>query len=379
MYSPQEFRKHYFDRFDGLVHLASCSISPRSQFIDEAMKTMLSDMTKSDLAWVYFEHKTEQARSLFAEFIGADASQIAILPNATIAAYQVISTLPSSAGMQILCSGDEFPSLSHIWLQQASRGLVTHYVESQVTDDSFVANICAKLGSNTCLVSVPLASYRTGRRYPIEQISDLTSCAQIPMLVDAYQGLGAEKINVRELGCDYLICGSMKYMLGLPGISFLYVKDGIYNTIEPVLTGWQGRKKPFAFDLCLVDFPDDAKRFEIGTPAIPSIYSISAAMTVLLKLDFEQGRKHIQHLIDISIDMLERSGIPIAKIPGTVFSSHVALFAPNVPALDTYLRHHKIITSPRGNMLRLAFHHFNTANEVMQACNLICNYFKTKS
>ncbi|TDB45642.1 aminotransferase [Photorhabdus khanii subsp. guanajuatensis] len=378
MYSPQAFRDNYFSGLHGLVHLASCSISPRSQFLDAAMKTMLGDMAKNELAWVYFEQQTEQARRLFAEFIGADASQIAILPNATIAAYQVISTLVANSGEQILCTEDEFPSLSHVWLQQASRGLVTRCIESQVSDESFVTNTRTMLGSNTCLVSVPLASFRTGRRYPVELITELANQSQVPILVDAYQGLGAEKINVSELNCDYLICGSMKYMLGLPGIAFLYVKDGIRNTVALGLTGWQGRKEPFAFNPSLVDFPDCAKRFETGTPAVPALYAASSALTALLTLDFEQGRLHIQTLVELAIDILEKGDVTIVKVPGTLFSAHIALLVPNVPALDTHLKQHKIITSPRGEMLRLAFHHFNTADEVVQTCRLICAYFKTQ-
>ena len=34
-------------------------------------------------------------------------------------------------------------------------------------------------------------------------------------------------VDVDELSCDYLVAGTCKYLLGLPGVAFLYVRDGV--------------------------------------------------------------------------------------------------------------------------------------------------------
>ena len=47
------------------------------------------------------------------------------------------------------------------------------------------------------------------------------------VFVDAYQAVGVLPVNVDELGCDYLVAGTCKYLLGLPGVAFLYVRDGV--------------------------------------------------------------------------------------------------------------------------------------------------------
>jgi selenocysteine lyase/cysteine desulfurase len=74
------------------------------------------------------------------------------------------------------------------------------------------------------------------------------------------------------LDCDYLISGSLKYMLGLPGMAFLYVRSGLVDAKPPIQTGWFGRVNPFEFNAHLLDYPDHARRFESGTPSIPAAF-----------------------------------------------------------------------------------------------------------
>ena len=44
------------------------------------------------------------------------------------------------------------------------------------------------------------------------------------LFVDAYQTLGTMPIDVRALGVDFLAAGNLKFLMGIPGIAFLYVR-----------------------------------------------------------------------------------------------------------------------------------------------------------
>ncbi|MFD6107806.1 aminotransferase class V-fold PLP-dependent enzyme, partial [Nocardia salmonicida] len=44
------------------------------------------------------------------------------------------------------------------------------------------------------------------------------------VFVDAYQAAGVEPVDVHRLDCDYLVAGTSKYLLGLPGLAFLYAR-----------------------------------------------------------------------------------------------------------------------------------------------------------
>jgi kynureninase len=90
--SVAEFRGH-FPSLEGCAYLATCSLGARSSQVETALLTMLGAMDRFGLAWGQFEEQVSIARSGFASLIGARPEQIAVLPNASVGAYQVASTV----------------------------------------------------------------------------------------------------------------------------------------------------------------------------------------------------------------------------------------------------------------------------------------------
>jgi len=86
--SASAFREH-FPALAQRVHLASCSLGARSVDLDEAMHRMLDDMATGGAPWGLFEEQVFEARQRFARLIGAEADQVAVVPNASVGAYQV--------------------------------------------------------------------------------------------------------------------------------------------------------------------------------------------------------------------------------------------------------------------------------------------------
>ncbi len=80
------------------------------------------------------------------------------------------------------------------------------------------------------------------------RIASIARDAGALSFVDAYQTLGTVPLDVRALGVDFLASGNLKFLMGIPGIAFLYVRPEIVDTLQPTVTGWFGRANPFAFD-----------------------------------------------------------------------------------------------------------------------------------
>ncbi|WP_279583225.1 aminotransferase class V-fold PLP-dependent enzyme [Fodinicola feengrottensis] len=196
--------------------------------------------------------------------------------------------------------------------------------------------------------------------------------------VDAYQGAGVEPIDVRELGCDFLAAGSLKYLLGIPGIAFLYAREGVLDDHEPPATGWFGRRNPFAFNPREIDYPANARRFESGTPAIPAAYGAVAGMRVLSELDQDTVRTHVGKLSQYAHDTLvadgERLGSPAdAALRGP----QVAMLDANPNELAGYLAGRGIVTSPRGELLRIALHYYSAVEDIDVLAAAIREYRRT--
>jgi selenocysteine lyase/cysteine desulfurase len=375
--TPEEFRLR-FPALQDMTYFASCSQGALSDTLTTALLEFQHTLLRYGAPWERWTREVELARQLFARMIHATADEIAVVPSVSAAAYQVASTRDWRSRPRVVTTDVEFPSVAHVWLAQRGNGAEVSYVEDRsgvVYPEDYDALI-----DETCgLVSVPLISYRNGARLPVRSVIEKARDVGALTFVDAYQGAGVEPINVRELGCDFLAAGSLKYMLGIPGIAFLYVRDGLEDSHEPPATGWFGRRDPFAFDPRHIDYPANARRFESGTPSIPSVYGAVAGMRVLGSLEPAAVRDHIAELGQQAHDTLiadgERLWSPAEK---SFRGPQVALMDANPVDPAAYLAGRGIITSPRGELLRIALHYYNTSEDLRTIVAALREYRRIK-
>nr|WP_042178354.1 aminotransferase class V-fold PLP-dependent enzyme [Kibdelosporangium sp. MJ126-NF4]CEL13133.1 Cysteine desulfurase [Kibdelosporangium sp. MJ126-NF4]CTQ98822.1 Cysteine desulfurase (EC 2.8.1.7) [Kibdelosporangium sp. MJ126-NF4] len=356
------------------VHLASCSQGALSGELLTALHELTFSMREHGAPWEAWMAEVDQARRRFAALIGATPDEIAVVHCASDGAYQIASTQDYSKRPVVVTTDMEFPSVGHVWVAQAARGAeVVHVPERGATVDP--DELVAAISERTALVSVPVASYRNGARMPVDAAVARAREVGAKVFMDAYQAAGVLPVDVRELDCDYLVSGALKYMLGLPGVAFLYVRDGVTDDLPPQLTGWFGRVDPFRFDPRTVDYPPQARRFETGTPGIPAVYAANAGMNLLSRVDMKDVGNHVTGLTALASERLLAAGERIwaPASPGE-HGPQVALVDDNPDRLAAYLAERRIATAPRGSVLRLSFHYFTNESDIDTACSAIADY-----
>jgi selenocysteine lyase/cysteine desulfurase len=365
------FRARYFPDLADKAYLASCSLAPPSTAVRGALARMLETMMRPELAWAAFAGIVQEARSRFAALIGAQASQIALLPNATLGAYQVASTTDWSARNGVIYPDCEFPSMAYVWMAQRARGARPAVVASGGEHQGTLDHYASRITAETHLVSVPYVDYLTGKTLPVSQITEMAHAAGARVFVDAYQALGCIPIDVSSMGCDYLIGGCMKYMLGLPGLAFLYVRE-MGREGFPQLTGWFGRRSPMALDGATLDFAESASRYETGTPAIPSVISACSGMELVGSVGVPRIQRHIDRLIEYVSERLIDCGESLLHVPAPgAHGAHVAVNDPHAEDTAASLSERGITASPRGGGLRFSFHYYNDVRDIDRACDAL--------
>jgi selenocysteine lyase/cysteine desulfurase len=363
------------DRFpylDRVTHFVSCSQGAVSVDLERMLDQMRTDLISDPAPWGRWMDLVETLRRRFAGRIGADPSQIALAPNASIAAFQVRSTLPAGVGRTLVTSDHEFPSVGHVWRATEDSTKIRSLSADRVLDaDAWSESIDESVG----LVSAPLVSYANGCRPPVAEIGEAAHAVGAKMFVDAYQGTGVVPFTVDELGCDYLVTGSLKYLLGLPGLAFLYVREPA-ELADPALTGWFGRRNPFAFDAEAVDYPEVATRFETGTPGVPSIYAALGGLDALDTIDPAVGWAHVQELTARTAAELRELGETIDRPDSPdAAGPQVALVDDDVDHLGAWLLDNaRISTAPRGSRLRISFHYYSSHADVDRLVDAIRAY-----
>lgn len=349
--SPAQFRQH-FPALDAAPHFASCSQGALSDHLAHTMQQLTASLMKEQAPWGTWMDKVEEYRARSAFYFGAEADQIAVLNCASEAAFQVVTSLDWAGERNQLVTSDlEFPSIGNVWRAQAQAIEVVNV--RGLSEALFAENWIPLITERTKLVSVPWVSYVNGTRPDVETIIAHAHSVGARVIVDAYQGAGVVPLDVAQIDCDFMMTGNLKYMLGLPGIASLYVHDPRSTEIPAILTGWFGRVNPFAFNADRIDFPDNARRFEVGAHAIPSAYAGVAGLDMLDRVNPHEIWNHVIELRETLAEELTGLGYSLDQPSDPSHRGpQVAIISDDPERLATELARSGIGTSPRGSRLR---------------------------
>src|SRR5439155_1764552 len=106
--------------------------------------------------------------------------------------------------------------------------------------------------------------FTSGAIQDIAAVAEAAHAGGALCLIDAYQSVGQVPVDVHASGVDFLTAGGLKWLLGGPGVVFLYAREDLARRLMPGVAGWFGHRDQFAFDPRRLEFHDDARRFELG-------------------------------------------------------------------------------------------------------------------
>jgi selenocysteine lyase/cysteine desulfurase len=272
----------------------------------------------------------------------------------------------------------EFPSVGQIWVAQERRGARVAWVPTRagVID---VAQYDDAITDDTVLVSAAHAYYLNGCIQDIAAIIRLAHDRGALCFVDAYQACGAVPIDVKASAVDLLASGNLKYLMGVPGSAFLYVRRDIIERFEPTVTGWFGRANPFTFDAKTIDWSKTASRFETGTPPLINAYIARAGMELIGDVGVDRIRAWHRVLAQRLIDGGAARGLALHGSADTSLrTANTAFVVDDAHAIETMLRERGVLASARGPVIRLAPHFYNTIDDVDTALAALASCLNTR-
>jgi selenocysteine lyase/cysteine desulfurase len=162
---------------------------------------------------------------------------------------------------------------------------------------------------------------------------------------------------------DIYVAGTLKYLLGPPGLAMMYVRPELIKSLAPTISGWFAQTNPFAFDVKTLDLSPTARRFEAGTPAIPNLYAAKQGIHLLQSIGLAEVAEHIAGLAAALVRGVREMGIEL-KTPIDSVGPLVVLKSKDSDALVAKLAARQIVVSNRHDGLRIAFHVYNTTEDV---------------
>jgi selenocysteine lyase/cysteine desulfurase len=361
------------------IPMNNCSQAPQTDATRAAAERYLDSWNRSGMDWDIWMTEVALAKKAFAKLVGAAPSDVAVFGSVSAAASAVASALDLDGDRRrIVVSGMEFPGVAHVWLAQGRRGALVCHVptrDSGIEPDDYNSLI----DERTALVSACHAWYVNGFVQDVARIAAQARAAGALSFVDAYQTLGAVPVNVRDLGVDFLATGTLKFLMGVPGIAFLYVRPEIVESLRPTATGWFGRADPFAFDAQTLDWSLDASRFDAGTPAVINAYIARAGMEIID--DVNPASIRAWH------EVLARRLIEGGRARGLVMhgtddvsrkTATTAFVVSDSHAVEVAMRARGVLPSARGEVIRLAPHFYTTLDDVDRALDTLADVLRAR-
>src|SRR5437763_2623770 len=214
-----------------------------------------------------------ELRARYARVVGASPEEIALAPSVSVALSAVAEALDYRRRPRVVVTSLDFPTVAYQWLAKRARGVELVVVESPDGVTVPVEAIARAVDDRTALVATSHVYFTSGAIQDIRAVADGAHAKGALCLIDAYQSVGQVPLDVRAAGVDGVTAGGLKWLLGGPGIVFLYVREELARRLAPAIAGWFGRKNQFAFGPRPLAWHDDARRFELGTPSLAAVYA----------------------------------------------------------------------------------------------------------
>lgn len=177
-----------------------------------------ADEAAERVRWVY-----EQIGRL----IGAPASTVAVVENATVAVSQALSAFDFQPGDVLVTTHSDYTSNQLMYLSLARRLGIEVRRADDLPEGGVDPDAVRRLVAHPrCrLVSLTWIPTNSGLVQDAEAVGEICEAAGVPYLVDACQAVGQLPVDAGRLRCDYLAATARKFLRGPRGIGFLYVSE----------------------------------------------------------------------------------------------------------------------------------------------------------
>ena len=356
-----EVRSH-FPILRQKTYLYNCSQGAMSDASEEGMRRFATSWRTAVAPWDEWIEAYEDLRRLFARFINAEPDEVAIVTSASAGINPIATAVQFNGRDEIVMSEYEFPTMGQIWLAQQPRGAKVQFLTGS---HNTLPTECYERAINERTAIVPLAhvSFINGMRSDVDAVTRLAHDRGALLFLDDFQDAGTRPVDVKATGVDFYVTGTLKYLLGPPGVAFLYVRRGLIESLSPTVTSWMAQQNMFAYDTLHLDPASTARRFEGGSPSIPNIFLARPALELLTRIGMDNVAAQVETLTRSFFDGARSLGID-CKTPASTVGPLVVLRSHDTRAMVAKLAERGVIVSARHDGVRFAFHVYNNTADV---------------
>lgn len=356
-----------FPVFERATYLNTCSLGALGTRVRAATERALDlwDALGASAWYGPWWDELSALRASVARLLGCAPQDVALHPSVTAALSAVASCFDYRARPRVVSASIDFPTVTYQWLAKQSRGVEVEFVRSPDGLSVPLEEFERAIDERTQLVATSHVYFQSGMIQDIAALARLAHAKGAYLLVDAYQSAGQLPLDVRASDVDFLVTGGLKWLLGGPGVAYLYARRELVAQLHPSVVGWFAHRDQFAFDVTHLEYAEDARRLEGGTPAIASVYAGRAGLEYVHEIGPKRLRERQVELVTWLVQGVHALGLT-ARGGGRPegLAGIVTVPVPDPPAAVAALAREHIIIDTRPGVIRLSPYFYNTVEDL---------------
>ncbi len=221
-----------------LIHLAAFFLASHPTPVREAIERHRAGLDADPIGY-WIEHEEQQEAKVLqaaADYLGVHPGDIALTDSTTMGLGLLYGGLQLRHGQEILTTiHDHYSTETSLRLRAERTGAKVRQISlyrtlATVSREELVESLLKGIAPATRIVAVTWVHSSTGLKLPIHDMALAIQAVnrsrdeqdRVIFCVDGVHALGVEDFRLSELGCDFLVAGTHKWMFGPRGTGLVW-------------------------------------------------------------------------------------------------------------------------------------------------------------
>ncbi|MBS2035495.1 aminotransferase class V-fold PLP-dependent enzyme [bacterium] len=306
---PRLGSRELFPNLAAPYYLCHAGVSPLSLPVQRAVADFVQHFAGEGVGAVGgMLAMRDRLREKLGLLLGCGAQDLALTCGTSWGVLAIAQNFPWRQGDRIACVQGEFPTNVTPWQRAADQhGLELVFLKPDLSD------LQNRLDQGLRLLALSAVSFQTGLRQPWEEVARQAQARGCQVFVDAIQAAGVVPFAVGQL--DYVAGGAHKWLMGVEGCGYLYVRPDHQAELKGHWAGWLSHREPVRFLFegaghLRYDRPlrPEPQALEIGSSSYFSQAALEASLNLILDLRVDQIFDHVTRYLDLLEPQLDFPG-----------------------------------------------------------------------
>lgn len=366
-----------FDQDFGWRNFAGFLLASRPRMVERDIQHHREQLNRNAPIYLREAYRFEaEGRDWAAKYFGVDPKQISLTGNTTMGLATLYNTIRIQPGQEVLTTEHEhYSCVTSLRYRSEREGIrintIRLYDEPRdATTDEILDRIRKNVTKKTRVLALTWVHSGSSIKLPASEVGKLVKELnrgrddddRLLFCLDGVHGFGVENTSFDELGCDFFVAGTHKWMFGPSGTGIMCSRETELKDISPTIPPFNfGAEENFA---------------SVMTPGGFHTFEHRCALRRAFEFHLRLGKQAVQNRIHALNDYLksqleELDGVELVTPLGSNLSAGFTFFRVSrwsPKAVRTIMRDRKIIVSAAdrdaGPLVRMAPGILNNREEI---------------